>query len=298
MSQTRVKSAVREDRQRSEAAGAERGVSGRGAVTRWLALGVLAVAAAAAVVPARADWLVLEDGEQIETQGPWKVEGNRVLYTSARGTLSSIRASGVDLEASRDLTAEKAKPAEESAAVETAPAAKTPVLVLTDADFPRQTSAPPVEAGAAGEEADEAGGGDTAGTPVPPSDNLENRPARQITPGPVRVLNWSARPTGNDQIALVGYIQNTGSEVATAVAVSVSLIDSEDVLIGTADAQLSAAALMPGVQAYFEARFQDDINFSSVEFSTSSIDLEVSAEAGEEAAPEALETAPAEEPTP
>ncbi len=48
--------------------------------------------------PAAADWLVTKDGARIETEGPWKTKGAMVVFTSAKGTLSSLRLDEIDLE--------------------------------------------------------------------------------------------------------------------------------------------------------------------------------------------------------
>ncbi|MEO1367556.1 MAG: hypothetical protein AAFX50_10305, partial [Acidobacteriota bacterium] len=86
--------------------------------------------------PAPADWLVTKDGARIETKGPWKVDGRRVLFTQPNGTLSAMRASEIDFEASEAATAAASAPA----AAEAAPAAgkeplPEPVLVLTNKDI-------------------------------------------------------------------------------------------------------------------------------------------------------------------
>ncbi len=117
-------------------------------------MGLLASAAFLALLlalPATADWLVTSEGDTIETQGPWRVKGRMVVFTDAKGTLSSLRASSIDLEASEAVTA-KAKTAK---AAETAkagnPEAARPdtvvrettkderprVMVLTNADVAR-----------------------------------------------------------------------------------------------------------------------------------------------------------------
>lgn len=44
-----------------------------------------------------ADWLVTQDDSRLETQGEWRVEGRRVIFTLANGTLSAMRLSEVDL---------------------------------------------------------------------------------------------------------------------------------------------------------------------------------------------------------
>ena len=50
------------------------------------------------------DILVTKEGERIETKGPWKIKGRQVLFTSPSGTLSAVRLSEIDLEASELAT--------------------------------------------------------------------------------------------------------------------------------------------------------------------------------------------------
>jgi hypothetical protein len=50
---------------------------------------------------ALADVLVLKDGTFIPTQGPWEIDGQRVLYTNTSGNRTLIRLSRVDVPASR-----------------------------------------------------------------------------------------------------------------------------------------------------------------------------------------------------
>lgn len=103
--------------------------------------GLLALACCAAAfiaLPAAADWLVMSDGSRLETRGPWSVEGRRVLFTLPNGTLSALRASEVDLDASEQLTrAEEAEAirAAEVGSVEAMPPA--PVWTFTDDDIPQ-----------------------------------------------------------------------------------------------------------------------------------------------------------------
>lgn len=62
----------------------------------------IAIAVSLAVLPtspASSEVLVLVDGQSVETSGPWEVRGGLIIYTTLAGTLSSIRASLVDLEA-------------------------------------------------------------------------------------------------------------------------------------------------------------------------------------------------------
>lgn len=79
-----------------------------------------------------ADWLVTQEGKQVQTKGPWEVRRNMVVFTLPNGTLSSMRLSEVDLEKSKELTLRAAQPkVEEEAEPE---ATKPSVLVLTNRD--------------------------------------------------------------------------------------------------------------------------------------------------------------------
>ena len=85
--------------------------------------------------PSHADWLVTMEGASIETRGAWKVSGRMVVFTRTNGTLSSMRLSEVDLDASYSATeAAHQEPVEEpTSQPETGPS----VLSITDADIAR-----------------------------------------------------------------------------------------------------------------------------------------------------------------
>jgi hypothetical protein len=226
--------------------------------------------------------------------------------------LASVRASEVNVDASRALTAKKL---EEATRVEEPPAPapkRTPVLVLTDKDF--EKTPPPAAADGAAEPSGEAAppstaapgaevsAGPDAAQPasapaaapaaaarpitqpivVPPSDSLETRVAHQM-PGPpaLRITSWSARPTGEDQLSIFGAVQNVGTRVTAAVDVTVTLFDSEGTRIESAEAVVSSTALMPDVQADFEARFEGNPNFAEVQFVAKTVEIELSKPANE-----------------
>jgi hypothetical protein len=248
-------------------------------------------------VAATADWLVLATGESVETKGPWKVEGRMVIFTNLRGALSSVRASSVDVDSSHALTAKKHEEATRSPVAEP-PARREPVLVLTDADFATTPSAAATES--AGVPSTAPGAAPTAATGpivVPPSDELETRSARQLPGSPsLQVMSWSVRPTGEDDISILGYVQNVGNMAAASVTVGVTLFDSEGARLGSSEAALSSTALMPGVQAFLEAKFPGSPNFATVEFTVNTVELEVNQEDdGDDAASELDTAAPARE---
>lgn len=95
----------------------------------------LSILVPALSLPTRADVLVLTDGSRIQTRGPWQVESRRILYSDPGGTLTALRLSNVDLEASRRATEAEKRPATPApkARVDTRPTA----LVLEDGDVGR-----------------------------------------------------------------------------------------------------------------------------------------------------------------
>jgi hypothetical protein len=289
-----------------------------------IAMSVVLAAAGAA----HGDWLVLASGEAIETKGAWTLEGQKVVFTTKGGVLASVRATEVNVDASRALTAKKL---EEATKVQepTPPTPKrTPVLVLTDKDFEKAPppAAAPADGAAAPSGADapasaaapgapaanvaapaaaraaQASAGSDATQPepapaaapaaaarpikqpivVPPSDSLETRIAHQM-PGPpiLRITSWSARPTGEDQVSIFGVVQNVGSRVAAAVDIAVTLFDSEGTRLGSAEAAVTTTALMPNLQADFEAKFDGSPNFAEVQFVAKTVELELSQPANE-----------------
>jgi len=260
-----------------------------------------ALAALLTAAPSLADWLVLTSGEAVETKGAWAVQGQKIVFTSTGGVYSSVRASEVNIPSSRDLTAKKLEEASRPPAVATPTPKPAPVLVLTDKDFAKEppatgegataAGAPGDQAGAeAGTATAEAGGaGAAAAAPaagsqatsarpsvVPPADSLETRIAHQMPGSPaVRITNWSARPTGEDQISIFGSVMNVGSRVTAAIEVGVTLIDSEGRRIGSADAVVASTALMPQVRADFEARFEGNPAFAEVQFTVKTVEIEL-----------------------
>lgn len=94
-----------------------------------------------APIAVEAEWLVLRDGTRLETRGVARVEGRRVLFTDAGGTLAALPAAEVDLAATEAANrtaaappAENAAPAA-SAAIAAPATRRPPVRRFTDADF-------------------------------------------------------------------------------------------------------------------------------------------------------------------
>ncbi|HMB54781.1 MAG TPA: FxLYD domain-containing protein [Thermoanaerobaculia bacterium] len=131
--------------------------------TRMGTVAALAVATllAGALVAgdAAADWLVLADGSRVETEGTWEVKGRQIVFTTADGTLSSLKTEQVDLDASREATRAAVERAARPATPPPAPAPPPakPRRKFTNADFPRGAVEPPAAveplADAAGDDA-------------------------------------------------------------------------------------------------------------------------------------------------
>ncbi len=202
----------------------------------------LCVAAWSPAAPARADWLVTNDGGRVETRGPWKVDGKRVVFTLKDGTLSSLRLTEVDLDASRQATtamAEEATAAKATAAAEAAPA-KKPVRILTDKDFPRQAAAAPKDEGDA------------------------KKPAPDAGPGAVKVVDWKqAHNQDTHALEITGSVRNMGPDLAVAVSVNVRLFNPRGEQFATQPASLDTRSLHPGQNTAFIAVFPDVIDFAS-----------------------------------
>lgn len=227
----------------------------------------LLLAALVAAAPAAADWLVTRDGGRIETRGPWKVEGRQVLFTQPNGTLASIRAEQVDLDAS----AVETRRAQEAAVAVPVPAPKPePVLRLTEKDLP------PVK------EEDEAATPEAAKAGTPVSSGLE-------------VANWErAETSSGDGIEIFGTVKNGGTSTVTSPTLMVTLYDSEGRLIATAEGRVNAPAVLPGQTASFRVVFPGVDAFSAARFDAQGTPFATRAagEEGEETGDTAVEAVP------
>lgn len=199
---------------------------------------------------AKADWIQTRDGARVETRGAWKVKGSSVIFTSKNGTLSSLRLSEVDLDASAVATVEANQP----------PAPTTPpperqkrsVLVLTDKDIPRASPAGTPDTN----EGDEAP--DDSNSPTD-GDQEENQTAtNQATAEPVTVTQWTDTQLEDlDGLEVNGTLQNHAAKLVTDVRVLVRLRDQDGELLGVSNAFLGALSLAPGSTTKFRAVFPD-----------------------------------------
>ena len=251
--------------------------------TCWvLALPLLAAAAL------HADVLVTRDGARVETRGPWKVDGRRVVFTLPNGTLSMMRADQLDLDASKLATAKAAEAARQAAApAAAAPApAGPPVLTITEKDIP------PVD----NPDAMDAEGGDSSGQKA--SDTAQPDTA------PLQVVSWDQTATPNNGgVQIFGTVRNVSSNNVISPTVMVAVYGDDGGLLATADGIVNQSTVAGGQTANFRVELPGVISFASAKFNFSGRGYEtrkpaLEADQGEGAAPAADAAAEATEASP
>lgn len=186
-----------------------------------------------------ADRLVLKDGTELETAGPWEVQGRLVVFKRSDGTLASIRASEVDLDKSAQATTIANTPAPEAPA----PAPRKPsVLSLTELDLPPVGE---TEAGA------DAGAGPTAAP----------APALVVMPGWRTVVAADGQST-----ELLGMVRNDATAPALGVQVVAVLISQSGEVIAEIEGATSSRALQPGQTTSFRVGFENAQPYDRIEF--------------------------------
>jgi hypothetical protein len=222
--------------------------------------------------PAAADWLITQEGARVETHGPWQVKGKLVVFTAADGTLSSLRINQVDLDASQKATAEKHKLVEEDIAVKPADRRKS-VRTITDKDVTHPGGAaadaakPPEDAAKKPEDtakAADAKGGKSEAT------------VNKGKSSPVVVGSWQKLERDQkDGIELFGELKNETPEIASEVALKVTLIDEAGGVLATTEAILTANAIEPRSATNFRAIFPGVYTFASAKFDIRSAPLKL-----------------------
>lgn len=198
---------------------------------------------------AAADWLVMQDGSRLETQGAWETKGRLLVFTSAAGKLASVRVSEVNLDASAEATREarEAAEAEKSQEPVEAPRRNSPVLVLTDADVAHV---------------------DDDGPAAPEG---EEEPDSTTATSPLTVVNWEQQEATDGQGVIVrGTLRNDGTRVATRIEVIVQVLNSEGEIVGTQTAQLTSSNLGATEILNFRAQFPDLNGFDTARFDITS----------------------------
>lgn len=189
-------------------------------------LGLLLIVA---TTPLYSDVLVTTDGDRIETRGPWEVEGRRIVFTTARGTLSAIRTSEVDLDASQAATAAASETRPQPRPVEES---RKPVLVLDQANVKRHRSAP---------------------TPLTDPD-VEGA---AVLPGRVEVSDWQESQDAGEELRISGTLENRSDQFATDITLKVTAYDQEGDPVETRPATLAKNSLAKGASTTFSVDFPD-----------------------------------------
>ena len=232
------------------------------------ALAVVLVASLAAAGSAAGDWLVTTDGASIETAGPWEVKGRLIVFTRSDGQLSSMRASLVDLEASKQLTEQKAAQAAAPPPAPAPPPSKPPVLVLTDDDVApyEEEAAAPTDTAAGDEQ------------------------QRQLAPEGLVVLGWDSLEQDNGS-EIVGNLRNDGDLVQTRVEVTVRVLTSDGQPLTVQRAVLANATLPPGRSTEFRLLVPEIYTIERVEFDITAVPFQEAAPAAGQGEEETLPVA-------
>lgn len=194
---------------------------------------VALLALALAPLPLAAEWLVLQDGREIETKGPWTVDGRRITYTAMNGTFSAIRTAVVDLDKSR-LRNQPPPPSSPPPAVE-----KEPGLVVRQGDV---TVARPPER-SDGEEVDA------------PSDEA----------GRIAVVEWDEVVVA-DGTRIEGRLRNDTESTYLALVLDAKLLGENGRELASSKAGLEKNWIGRGETLRFRADFDNVIAFDTVRF--------------------------------
>jgi hypothetical protein len=210
---------------------------------------IVLVAAALAVTAggARADWIVTTDGARLETKGPWKVEGRRIVFTLPNGVLSAMRAEEVDLDQSALVTQEAAEAARRAAEPKVEPK-REPVFRLTEKDIPPSPGGPEEPGDGTAAE-----GGETA-APAPAAAALE-------------VASWEkAQNAAGDGVDVFGTIRNGTRVNITSPSVMAMIYGPDGGLLATAEGTVNSGAIGPTGSANFRVSFPGVPDFTAIKF--------------------------------
>jgi hypothetical protein len=233
------------------------------------AAAVAALAACAAVLalllgpsPLHADWIVTRQGERFEIRGTWQLKGKLVVFTLPNGTLSSMRADRVDIDASKQATAQaKQQAAAPPPAAKPEPKRKS-VIILTDKDFKKPL--PDAAAPAAGNAA--------AGTGAKAT-GKDNPPPAAGVPSAVEVVSWERVPANESKangVELTGTVRNTSQDNLTEVTVVADLFDDGGALIGRFPAVVDNQQLPPTESSKFHLVANGVSAFGAIRWETTS----------------------------
>ncbi|MGB3565492.1 MAG: FxLYD domain-containing protein [Thermoanaerobaculia bacterium] len=220
-------------------------------------------------LPAAADWLVTQDGDQVETRGAWEIKGKLVVFTLPNGTLSSMRLTDVDLDASQQRTHAQDVP---SAPVVTTSQRREATIVITDSDVSHVGPEAPTSA----TERQEAGA------------EARAELAAEASGGELTVADWNQEyDDGIDGVVVTGNIENRSSNLHSEITLQVILYNTDGSLAGRAAATVDNVLLRAGQSSSFRAAFAGIVGFDRPEFRVNSTALsprQEGAEGAEEAA--------------
>jgi hypothetical protein len=233
----------------------------------------LAAAAALALLlgpsPLHADWIVTRQGERFEIQGTWQLKGKLVIFTLPNGTLSSLRADRVDIDASKQATAQAKQQAAAPPPAAKAEPKRKAVIVLTDKDFkkPLPDGAAPASGNAAAANANAAG---AAG--AKPS-GKDNPPPAAGPPSAVEVVGWDRVPANESKasgVELTGTVRNASQDNLTELTVVADLFDDNGGLIGRFPAVVDNQQLPPTESSKFHLVANGVFAFAAIRWETTS----------------------------
>ncbi len=184
------------------------------------------------LTPSHGDWLVTVDGTRIETQGPYQLDGSRIIFKTTNGTLSAMRASEVDLDASRRLTESKKQAQTEAQPSNSSDTARKAALVLDENNTGRHLSLG-IDDSTDGE------GGD--------SDDAKTEA--------LEVLSWEEAQGSTEDLVLVGRARNNSDIFATELSLTVTVHDETGKVAGRKAATFDRKALRPGQETSWRATF-------------------------------------------
>lgn len=245
---------------------------------RAFLVGAAALLGVGLLLPAAGDWLVTREGLRVETDGPWRVEDRLIVFRTKDGTLSSVRRSTIDLEASERLTREMAERAARPAP-EPRPERREATIRLTERDLP-----PVARGGEAGEaRTGEAQAGEAGGAAEEAAESLQ-------------ITSWEeVDGDAADGTAFLGEVRNVTERTALGVQVEVTLYDETGESIARTQAALTTTALPARASARFRASFPAVFHYTRVDFRTTGTLVESSSTPASPAPAEEAVEEPAEE---
>ncbi len=188
-------------------------------------------------VPTIADVLVMRDGQRLETAGPWRVEGNVVVFDRSGGGLGSVRASGVDFAASA-LSESPGREEKQQATPAQPKSARKPGhrrLRVTEDELAKRRRPSPA---------------DRVASPAM-AERARAQASSQLT-----VDTWAtAKLSGAGGLEIAGLLKNESSVTIEVRGVVVDLLTRDGELIATQESQPEERLLAAGVSTRFRVEF-------------------------------------------